>query len=101
MAAKKKFITINGKKYTVKGFDFNMVCELEDMGFSIEDMGNKPMGMVRAYAGICMGVDKDLAGIELANHIENGGNFDEILEAISYEVENSGFFRSLNKTEEA
>lgn len=99
--ARKKSITINNKKYPVKEFDFNMVCELEDMGVSIEDLPTKPMSVVRAYAGICMGMDSLDSGKELENHLVGGGNFDEVLEVISYEVENSGFFRSLNKTEEA
>lgn len=101
MAAKKKVFTVNGKKYPVKEFDFNMVCELEDMGVSIDDLGKKPMGILRAYVGICMDMDKDGAGKEIEAHMTNGGNFEEILEIISYEVENSGFFRSLSKTEEA
>lgn len=98
--AKKKNITINNVKYPVKEFDFNLVCELEDNGVSIEDLGTKPMSMVRAYAGVCMNVDEKQAGIELGKHITNGGNFDEILEVIAYELENSDFFRSLTKTEE-
>lgn len=101
MAARKKVFTVNGKKYPVKEFDFNMVCELEEMGVSIDDLGKKPMSVLRAYVGACMNMDKDEAGKEIEEHMINVGNFDEIFEIISYEVENSGFFRSLSKATEA
>lgn len=48
---------------------FNMVCELEDMGVSIDDLGKKPMGILRAYVGICMDMDKDEAGKEIEAHM--------------------------------
>lgn len=101
MAARKKFITINNVKYPVKEFNFNLLCDLEDLGFSFEEIGTKPMSMVRAYAGICMNIDSQIAGKELEAHLINGGNFDEIMEVISTEMENSDFFRSINKTAEA
>ncbi|CAJ0592236.1 unnamed protein product [Cylicocyclus nassatus] len=41
MAARKKNITINGKKYPVKEFDYNLVCDLEDMGFDMKDVEKK------------------------------------------------------------
>ena len=83
--------TINGKEYKAKPFDFNLVCDLEDMGISLEEAGRKPMSMVRAYFGICAGKGKNFSGKEMEAHIINGGKFDE--------MEKSDFFHSLNKTE--
>ena len=41
-----KTFEINGKEYSGKPFDFNLVCDLEDMGVSVESMEEKPMSMV-------------------------------------------------------
>lgn len=92
--------TVNGKEYKAKAFDFNMVCDLEDMGISIDQMSNKPMSMVRAYFGLCAGKGKDFAGKEMENHIVSGGKFEEIVSAMSDEMKKSDFFRSLKKTAE-
>lgn len=92
--------TINGKEYKAKAFDFNLICDLEDMGISLEQAGNKPMSMVRAYFGLCAEKGKEFAGKEMEAHIISGGTFDEIMTAMSDEMEKSDFFRSLKKTAE-
>ena len=56
-------IVINGREYTAKPFDFNMICDLEDLGVSIEDIERKPVSIVRAYAGICMGKSAKESGV--------------------------------------
>lgn len=89
--------TVNGKEYQAKPFDFNMVCELEDMGIRLQDAAKKPMGMVRAYFSICAGRDKDFVGKEMEQHIIAGGSFEEIMNVLSDEMEKSDFFRSLGK----
>lgn len=91
---------VNGKEYKAKPFDFNLVCDLEDMGISLEQASNKPMSMVRAYFGLCAGKGKELAGKEMESHIISGGTFDDIMTAMSAEMEKSDFFRNLNKKTE-
>lgn len=95
-----KTFTVNGKEYKAKAFDFNLMCDLEDMGVSIADMPNKPMTVVRAYFALCTGKGKEFAGKEMEQHLINGGTFDDVVNAMSEEMEKSDFFRSLNKTEE-
>lgn len=90
---------VNGKEYVAKAFDFNLICDLEDMGIPLEEMSNKPMSMVRAYLSKCGGFSLNVAGEEIGRHIVNGGQFDEILDAMQKEMNDSDFFRSLNKTE--
>lgn len=92
--------TVNGNEYKAKVFDFNLICDLEDMGISLEQAGNKPMSMVRAYFGLCAGKGKEFAGKEMEAHIIGGGTFDEIMSAMSDEMEKSDFFRNLRKTAE-
>ena len=91
---------INGTEYKAKPFDFNLVCDLEDMGISLEQAEKKPMSMVRAYFGMCAGKGKEYAGKELEAHIISGGKFDDIMTAMSDEMEKSDFFRNLGKTAE-
>lgn len=92
--------TVNGKEYKAKPFDFNLVCDLEDMGISLEQASNKPMSMVRAYFGLCAGKGREYAGKEIEAHIIGGGKFDDVMTAMSAEMEKSDFFRHLNKTAE-
>lgn len=91
-----KTFVINEREYVAKPFDFNTICDLEDMGVSLEEAQTKPMSMVRAYFAICTGRGKDYAGKELEAHIINGGAFEDVILAMSHEMENSDFFRNLN-----
>ena len=95
-----KTFEINGKEYVAKKFDFNMVCDLEDMGISLADAGEKPMSMVRAYFAICANKNREFAGSEMEAHLANGGSFDGIMSAMSDELEKSDFFRNLGQTKE-
>lgn len=91
---------INGKTYNAKPFDFNMICDLEDMNVNLEEFDRKPMSVIRAYFGLCLGNRADEAGRELNQHIISGGKFDELIEIVKAEMTESDFFRHLNKTEE-
>lgn len=93
-----KNFTINKKVYKAKEFDFNLVCDLEDEGVSLEVMQDKPMSMMRAYFGICAGIGRNAAGEEMQKHIVSGGSFEEMAEAMSNAMEQSDFFRAANKT---
>lgn len=95
-----KTFKINGKEYTAKAFDFNMVCDLEDMGIAISEAQNKPLSVARAYFALCAGKGKVFAGQELEQHIANGGKFDDVINAMSEEMEKSDFFRNLSQTAE-
>ena len=95
-----KKIIVNGKEYVAKEFTFNLVCDLEEMGYDMENMGNKPMSMVRAYFSLCAGVTEEVAGRELENHIVGGGNFSELSDVMNEQLEKSDFFRNIMQTEE-
>lgn len=92
--------TVNNKEYEAKAFDFNLICDLEDMGLSLREIGDKTMSFVRAYFGLCAEIGKESAGKEMEAHIISGGTFDGITEVMSDEMKKSDFFRSINKTEE-
>ena len=98
--AKKSSFFINKRKYDALEFDFNLICDLEDMGVSIERIRKNPASAIRAYLALCMDADKADAGIEIQEHMINGGTLDEIIEVMSSMLENSDFFQALNKGEE-
>mgnify|MGYP003291630408 CR=1 FL=1 len=91
---------VNDKDYIAKPFDFNMICDLEDMGLSLAEVAEKPMSTVRAYFALCTGKGKEYAGLEMGEHIIKGGSFDAVIEAMNKEMEKSDFFRNLTKAEE-
>lgn len=92
--------TINGNEYVAKPFDFNMVCDLEDMGISMDEMQKKPTSVIRAYFGVCAGITKEAAGKEVEAHIIGGENLEKLMGVMSDEMEKSDFFRSLAQTTE-
>ena len=88
--------TINDKEYKSVPIDFNTVCDLEDLGIPLEEMGEKPTNMLRAYFSICGNMTVKEAGKEISEHIIHGGNLDGLSDAMSAELDESDFFRSLS-----
>lgn len=96
----KNTFEVNGVTYVAKPFDFDMVCELEDMGVTFERIDKMPMSLIRAYFAICANTDKEQASALIQNHMIHGGKLDDVTNAMSKEMENSDFFRALSQTEE-
>lgn len=99
----KTFFTINNRRYEAKEFDFNLICDLQEMGVNVLNLSSirkNPIPIIRTYLSLCMDADKDIAGAEIQEHIIGGGGFDEILEVITKKMEDSDFFQALNKTTE-
>lgn len=90
----KNTFEINGKDYEAVPFTFNTICELEDFGFSMEDLETKPVSAVRAYFALCVGNVTD-AGNELESHLIGGGDMTGIMNAMTKEIEESGFFKAM------
>lgn len=84
-----------GKDIVAREFDFNLMCEFEDNGISLQEMGKKTMSLVRSYVASCLYVDSMTAGKLIEQHMIGGGNFDEVMEVMSKQMEESDFFRSL------
>lgn len=92
-----KTFEVNNKTYIAKDFTFNLLCDLEETGLSLEDMDKKPMSLIRTYFMFCAGIDKEKAGAEIEAHLAKGGEFNDILNVMGEKMNDSGFFRSLNK----
>lgn len=91
---------LNGIEYKAVPFGFNTVCDLEEQGVSLEDMNNKPLSMVRAYIGLCLGKGGVFSGEQIEKHIIGGGNLADVIAVMTEEMNESDFFRSLNQTAE-
>lgn len=95
-----KKITINKKDYEAREFDFNLMCDLEDAGITMDDMTGKTMSFVRAYISFCIGNGKEYAGLEIQKHIISGGSLDDVMSVMREMMDESDFFRALaEKTE--
>ena len=92
--------TVNKVTYTAKPFDFDMVCELEDLGVTFEKIDKMPMSLIRGYFAICAGVPKEQAADLIQKHLINGGKLDDITDPMAKEMNDSDFFRSLSQKEE-
>ena len=92
--------TVNDVTYTAKPFDFDTVCELEEMGVSFERVDKMPMSLIRAYFAVCAGVMKEQASELIQKHLVNGGKLDDISNAMAKEMEASDFFRSISENKE-
>ena len=92
-----KTFQINNHLYHAKEFDFNLLCDLEEQGLSLDDIDKKPMSLIRVYLAFCGNISKEKAGAEIEAHLENGGKFNDVVDAMSAQMQDSGFFRSLSK----
>lgn len=96
----KTTFTLNKKKYEAIPFDFNLMCDLEDMGTPVQNSADKPTSLLRSYFSLCSGLDKELAGKEIELHMISGGSLDELSDAFGKMLDESDFFRALSQTEE-
>lgn len=92
-----KTFKVNGITYVAKEFGFGMVCDLEEMGVTLEKVQKMPMSAVRAYFAICANLDKDTAAKQIEDHVKNGGDLSTIATSMGEMLEESDFFRALNK----
>ena len=96
----KNMFTVNKVSYIAKPFDFDMICELEDMGVTFERIDKMPMSLIRAYFAVCAGVSKEQAALFIQQHLVGGGKLEDITEPMAKEMNDSDFFRALAEKEE-
>ena len=92
--------SVNKVTYTAKPFNFDMICELEDMGVTFERIDRMPMSLIRAYFAACANISKEQAADLIQNHLLNGGKLEDITEPMAKEMNDSDFFRALSAKEE-
>lgn len=88
-------IKINGKTYNLKEVDFNGICVLEDLGFSVADIKSKTFSSLRACFAYHAGLDLVSASKEIEEHLKNKGKVADFAPFIE-KVVNSDFFQNLS-----
>lgn len=95
-------VVINNKAYRVPEFTFGIIRRLENNGFPVFDMRNmqkEPFTTIHAFVAVVCDVDSDEADRLIQQHILGGGNFDDIMKAISSAIETSDFFTQMAKNQ--
>lgn len=92
-----KTFRLAGENYQYKEMDYNMICDLEEMGVPLAEVKRLSMSFLRAYISLCIGGDTEEAGKKIQRHIVNGGNFEEVFEVLKTAMDDSDFFRALKK----
>lgn len=92
------FITLNGRKIRAAECDFNFVAMLSENGIELNQLSKKMIPTVRVYVAHCMGVDVEMAGEYINQHVIGGGNLEQIMEVLSKKFEDSGFFRAISES---
>ena len=91
----KKF-SVNGQEFESVELDFNFFCDIEDkFGISKEKFLMDEMRAIRVYLAMCADITLKEAGKLIEEHIMGGNDLTEIGNALSEEIENSGFIKWL------
>ena len=92
-----RLLTLNGRSYKAADFDLNLICDFEDRGISLDDIGDKMFNVIRQYVATSMNTDPKTAGAEISKHLNNGGKLEDISDVMTAAMEDSGFFRTKSK----
>ena len=93
--------TLNGVTYTAKPFTFGLLCDLEQVGgVDIKKLDSMSLSLMRGYLAVCADVDIREAEKIIEKHLANGGQFDDLSDAMAKEMEESDFFRSLSQSKQ-
>lgn len=92
-----KSFELNGETITPRAITFNTICDLEDRGYDISEMGDRTFSFVRVFVELWTGCSKEEAGDKIDAHLANGGSIDVLMEAITEAVNESSFFSKKGK----
>lgn len=98
-----KKITVNNKEYgleRIKAMDFNGICELEELGLSMNGIKKTQMTSVRALLAYAGNITAEEAGAQIMEHIKNGGSFEDVAPLITTFTE-SDFFQATRQPDKA
>lgn len=85
---------INGKQYDAPALNFGAMCTLEKWGLQIGDLSSRPLGFLAGFVALAIGGDLTAGQAAIDAHLENGGNLEEISDALNKAVDESGFFKA-------
>lgn len=91
-----KEIIINEKSYTLRKINFNAICMLEELGFSVAEAKTRTFSSLRACFAFHAGIDLNQASTEIEAHIIKGkGKLDDLFPFMMAVIE-SDFFQNLS-----
>lgn len=90
----KKSIVINSKEYEVPSFDFDAMCELEELGLDFNST-KQSFSFIRALVAYTMNCDLETASKAITEHIKTGSIAD--FNVLSKALTESDFFQNLTK----
>lgn len=95
-------VTINNKKYEVPELNFAHSKRMEQMGLPVEGLISRKyiFSAVSAFVAIVVPCDAEQADYLVEQHIEGGGDIEDIYKAYAEAVQESRFFRKLLKMDE-
>lgn len=93
-----KNIIVNSKDYKCKEINFNAICELEELGFSITNINLKKnlFSTLRACFAFHSGLPLEIASKEIENHLANGGDLEDLMPFVE-SIVTSDFFDKMQK----
>ena len=92
-----KDFELNGKTVIPRAITFNTICDLEDKGYDISDMGTHTMSFLRVFVALWEKCSVEEAGNEIEEHISNGGSLEVLMNALTDAINESGFFNQTAK----
>ena len=95
-------VKVNNKTYQVPELNFAHSKRMEQMGLPVEGLISRKyiFTAVSAFVAIVVPCDAEQADYLIEQHIEGGGNIEEIYEAYANAVQESRFFRKLLNVDE-
>ena len=90
------YVKINGQDYKVPEVTFDTICKLEECGISLIELSENKRPKIallsRAFVAWIMDIEPEKASVVIGEHIKNGGNIVEILDAVYAAIADAGFF---------
>ena len=95
-----KTFSINNTVIKARDIDFNMICDFEAEGVSMDQIQNKPLSVMRLYIAFCADTTPEKVGEMIGMHLAKGGSIEEVFKIFSDAVNDSTFFQSITKKAE-
>lgn len=92
-----KTFKFNGETVTPRALTFNDICQLEEMGVDISEIGSHTMSFMRAFLALWINKSLKEAGDMIEEHVAKGGEISVLMDAITVAMNESGFFNSAGK----
>lgn len=87
-------MTINRKEYTRPILNFVNMAKLENWGFSLDKMADRPLGFLSAFVALALDGTPEDGARAIDEHIKNGGTLDDLTAELNKSIEESSFFKA-------